>query len=229
MACKKVETLTDLWAENGILTKDEYNYILAHIKSCGGCSLKFSHLMPFINRDINDRFTTGTLPEKDILSSQKYTDFHLNGSPNLAADSIMNNVLNAQNRFNRNKRLHRVISAAAAVVIIFLGSIFLSSYIQKSKTEVLVKFSLTAPEARSVSVVGDFNNWQPSPLVPEGPGKNGIWEIKIKLKKGRVYTYNFLIDGKTWIPDPASPVKVKDDFGGESSLIHIQGEIFKKL
>ncbi|NOY08443.1 MAG: hypothetical protein GXP33_06350 [Spirochaetes bacterium] len=221
MACKKVETLTDLWAENGILTKDEYNSIIAHIKSCRDCSLKYSHLMPFINRDVNNHFTAGTLPEKDILSIQKYTGFHLTGSINPPIDSIMDNVLNAQNRFNRNRRLHRVMSAAAAVVIIFLSSIFLFSYIQNSKTEVLVKFSLTAPEARSVSVVGDFNNWQPSPLIPEGSGKNGIWELRIKLKKGRVYTYNFLIDGKTWIPDPASPIKVKDDFGGESSLIHI--------
>ena len=106
------------------------------------------------------------------------------------------------------------------------GFLFLSSAIaifiltgisQASHDTRLVQFTLSAPLATSVSLVGDFNSWDPD------AGKmiqtNGIWEKKIRLESGQVYTYNFVIDGDQWITDPASLTSVDDGFGGESSVL----------
>jgi 1,4-alpha-glucan branching enzyme len=82
-----------------------------------------------------------------------------------------------------------------------------------------VVFSLNAPEAKSVSLVGDFNNWNLMSMPMEK--RNGIWEIKAQLKKDRVYTYNFVIDRQNWITDPNSIESIEDGFGGESSVLKI--------
>ncbi|MBN2534080.1 MAG: isoamylase early set domain-containing protein [Spirochaetales bacterium] len=88
-----------------------------------------------------------------------------------------------------------------------------------NKDIILVSFSLAAPEAESVSLVGNFNNWNPdtAKMVKE----NGIWEIKVELKKGQVYTYNYVINGEEWITDPDSLLNVDDGFGGESSILKL--------
>ena len=84
---------------------------------------------------------------------------------------------------------------------------------------VLVTFSLAAPEAESVALVGDFNDWNPesSKMIRT----KGNWEIKVKLKKEQVYTYNYVINGQEWITDPNSLLNVDDGFGGESSILKL--------
>lgn len=83
----------------------------------------------------------------------------------------------------------------------------------------LVPFTLAAPDAESVSLVGNFNNWDPD--AGKMSKVNGIWEIKLELKKGQVYTYNYIIDGVEWITDPNSLLNVDDGFGGESSILKL--------
>ena len=84
-----------------------------------------------------------------------------------------------------------------------------------------VFFTLDDPNARSVSVVGDWNHWDPAaqPLKL----KDGLWRVSISLKKGAVYFYNFLIDGKTWITDPSQLTVSEDSFGKKSVLDLSQG------
>ncbi len=82
-----------------------------------------------------------------------------------------------------------------------------------------VHFTLTAPEAEQVALVGDFTGWETSKLVLEDSDGDGVWEARIKLEKGKVYEYNFIIDGEEWIPDPNALMQVDDGFGGESSLL----------
>ena len=40
-----------------------------------------------------------------------------------------------------------------------------------------------------------------------------------RAQEGEDYQYQFLVNGETWIPDPKSPVKVDNGFGGVNSLI----------
>jgi 1,4-alpha-glucan branching enzyme len=89
------------------------------------------------------------------------------------------------------------------------------------RSTVVVHLELTAPDAGSVSLVGDFNDWEPSRLMLKDPDQDGVWEIRLRLPKGGSYTYNFIINGDTWVTDPNALIHVKDGFGGESSILSL--------
>nr|MCU0619568.1 hypothetical protein [Gemmatimonadaceae bacterium] len=64
----------------------------------------------------------------------------------------------------------------------------------------VVRFTLRAPTASRVTLVGDFNGWDPdaAPLARRGEE----WTIAIPVLPGR-HAYGFIVDGAEWIPDPA--------------------------
>lgn len=83
-----------------------------------------------------------------------------------------------------------------------------------------VQFVLVAPSAKSVALVGDFNDWSAVPLTPVKTG--GAWTITVPLAPGR-YTYNFVVDGNRVMPDPAAPEAPADDFGTPASVVTVAG------
>jgi len=80
-----------------------------------------------------------------------------------------------------------------------------------------VLFVVAYPEAQSVTVVGDFNNWTDTPLQRT---KDGLWVLKLNLPPGR-YEYAFKIDGKKWVPDPRADEYVKTYGGQYNSVIYV--------
>jgi 1,4-alpha-glucan branching enzyme len=83
-----------------------------------------------------------------------------------------------------------------------------------------VLIRLAAPASSRVSVVGDFNDWDPAatPLRPAGDG--GTWMVELHLKPGR-YHYTFLIDGRRWARDPSEPRAAESDFGAPVSVLTV--------
>jgi hypothetical protein len=81
-----------------------------------------------------------------------------------------------------------------------------------------VELRLSAP-ASSVTVVGDFNDWDPSGTPLRPTGRSGVWSVELRLKPGR-YHYTFLIDGNRWAGDPAEP-QVTSDFGAPVSVLTV--------
>jgi outer membrane lipoprotein-sorting protein len=61
-----------------------------------------------------------------------------------------------------------------------------------------------AKKLSAVYLAGSFNNWKPTAHKMDGPDKDGRFTTVLKLKKG-VYEYKFVLDGKTWQPDPNNP------------------------
>ena len=55
-------------------------------------------------------------------------------------------------------------------------------------------FSLLAPDALIVQLVGDFTQWQERPIDMQKDG-NGIWRATVKLPPGE-HHYRFLVDGE---------------------------------
>jgi len=109
--------------------------------------------------------------------------------------------------------------ALAAVLVAALSSIATMGVIRSSGT-VEVRFVLSAPEASSVMLAADFNQWTPEGhALKRSP--DGHWEITVPLQKGKAYAYNFVIDGKRWIVDPSSASRLEDGFGGSSSTISL--------
>ncbi|MCR4339963.1 MAG: isoamylase early set domain-containing protein, partial [Gemmatimonadaceae bacterium] len=84
----------------------------------------------------------------------------------------------------------------------------------------LVQFMLVAPEARTVSLVGDFNDWDSTATPLREAADAGVWTITVPLSAGR-HQYVFMVDGNRWTPDPAAPVAVEDDFGMPNSVITV--------
>ena len=57
-----------------------------------------------------------------------------------------------------------------------------------------VQFAVWAPNARSVSVVGDFNNWDRRRHAMRVLGASGVWEIFVPgIKEGELYKYQIKI------------------------------------
>jgi anti-sigma factor RsiW len=83
----------------------------------------------------------------------------------------------------------------------------------------LVRFSISAPGASDVHVVGDFNSWSREATPLQDPDGNGVWTISLPLTSGR-YQYKFLIDGR-WVVEPDAPSYHPDGFGGRNSLLSI--------
>jgi hypothetical protein len=92
-------------------------------------------------------------------------------------------------------------------------------------TVFVTQFVLVAPDARQVSLVGDFNDWDrgATPLVHVAQGeRGGVWTVELPLRPGR-YSYAFLVDGHRWTADPNNPRAVGDDFGRPSSVVTVRG------
>lgn len=80
-------------------------------------------------------------------------------------------------------------------------------------------FSITAPDAHEVFLIGDFNDWQAGELKAR-KFKDGTWTKSVKLKAG-TYQYLFLVDGE-WCTDPANPKRALNPFGSENSVVEVQ-------
>lgn len=80
-----------------------------------------------------------------------------------------------------------------------------------------VTFRYRGPATR-VSVVGDWNGWDPlaAPLTPVGGGR---FEGKLRVPSGR-HEYALSVDGKTVSP-PDAPGHTADGFGGENGVLQV--------
>ncbi len=57
-----------------------------------------------------------------------------------------------------------------------------------------INFSIEAPDAESVFLCGDFNDWDPN-AYPMQRMPNGVWKLQLDLPSGE-HHYWFLVDGK---------------------------------
>ena len=81
-----------------------------------------------------------------------------------------------------------------------------------------VRFQFHAPEAQSVSVAGDFNNWD-TKAHPMHRSDDGLWTLTLGLVPG-TYQYKFFVDGR-WEADPSATKRALDPFGGENALLEV--------
>ena len=79
------------------------------------------------------------------------------------------------------------------------------------------------PGARSVEVVGSFNDWSRGSLHLRDENHDGIWHGAAVLPAGP-HEYMFVVDGERWVPDPLAGRYVDDGFGagGENSLLIVR-------
>src|SRR5512140_3445884 len=67
-----------------------------------------------------------------------------------------------------------------------------------------VNFACWAPGARQVSLIGDFNDWQPT-ATPMKKQPDGAWTVQVSLSHGH-HRYLFLVDDQAQLDPRAQGV-----------------------
>ncbi|HSQ30578.1 MAG TPA: hypothetical protein VLN49_12045 [Gemmatimonadaceae bacterium] len=79
------------------------------------------------------------------------------------------------------------------------------------------QFVLRSDAAHRVSVVGDFNGWNPANAPMTRSPDGDLWSITIPVAPGR-HTYGFMIDDTVFVLDPRAPKTRDPDLGADGSV-----------
>jgi AMP-activated protein kinase-like protein len=121
---------------------------------------------------------------------------------------------------------HAVLAAAAGVLLALgfwagrAGAPAPPPMADASGQEVLVRLVLLDPRARTVTVAGDFNDWDPR-RTPLQRGEGGVFHVTLPLRPGR-YQYLYVVDGKEWVVDPLAEENTLDGFGAQNSVLDVE-------
>lgn len=74
------------------------------------------------------------------------------------------------------------------------------------------------PDARSLHLVGDFNEWDPA-ATPMKQRKDGTWAATLRLPRRRDYQYRFVVNGTDWVTDEDGEAAVPNPYGGMNAVV----------
>jgi subtilisin family serine protease len=83
-----------------------------------------------------------------------------------------------------------------------------------------VEFLLHDHRARQVEVVGSWNGWTKPGLVARSL-EPGLWQASLPSPERGTHHYKLLLDGTTWLEDPANPLRAHDGHGGWNSVLMV--------
>jgi hypothetical protein len=103
--------------------------------------------------------------------------------------------------------------AAAMLIMFFVAP-------QQEQTILLTthRFVLFQPDVNRVEVTGSFLGWEAVPMRKSGT--SGYWEVFLEVPAGE-HRLCYILEGGRRIPDPTIPIREKDDFGGENSILAV--------
>lgn len=209
MNCDAVARLTDEWRSGARTDRHETLAAAEHLCRCRRCAEAHGILVPFLLRDAGEPATgPGQIAaglERGIMDRVE----------------LISGTARRPGPARREIRAALSIAAAAFVVLVAAGALFLTLRPDLTGRLLTVTFVLEAPEARSVAVVGDFNDWRSEGYELARRSGDGAWTITLRLRRDTTYTYCFLVDGREWVPDPRAPESVDDGFGGVDSVLRL--------
>lgn len=92
----------------------------------------------------------------------------------------------------------------------------------KSKPVCKVTFSVPAEEAKKVTVVGTFNEWNVKKAVELKKLKNGSFKGTVDLEKDNSYEFRYVVDGETYINDDQADAYAWSDYAGaENGVLNL--------
>jgi hypothetical protein len=102
---------------------------------------------------------------------------------------------------------------AAALLVMFLVT-------PRQEQTMLIshRFVLYQPDVSRVEITGSFLGWEAVPMKKSGT--SGYWEAVLEMPAGE-HRLCYIIEGRRRIPDPTIPIREKDDFGGENSILAV--------
>ncbi len=85
---------------------------------------------------------------------------------------------------------------------------------------VRVTFSLPADAAsESVSVVGQFNEWDQAKGAMKLDAKKGFWTKGISIKPGSTHQFRYVLDGGTWLNDDQADSFVSNEYSEQNGVV----------
>jgi 1,4-alpha-glucan branching enzyme len=116
----------------------------------------------------------------------------------------------------KKKSVEKSVSKETTVMSVGINKEYL-----KSRKTCKVTFRLpriAATDAKSVCIVGDFNNWNLY-ANPMKKLKNGNYTVTLELKPGREYQFRYLIDESKWENDWNADKYVKSPYGDSDNSV----------
>jgi 1,4-alpha-glucan branching enzyme len=89
---------------------------------------------------------------------------------------------------------------------------------EASNPGIPVRFSLALAGARSVAVIGTFNEWQEEGFRMRWDEGRREWQLLVRVPAGR-HEYAFLVDDERVVPDPAALFQQEDGFGNRNAVL----------
>ena len=87
---------------------------------------------------------------------------------------------------------------------------------------VKVTFKLPGEVAqKSVSIVGDFNEWSEKKHPMKLDKKTNQWTKSISLKPGKSYQFRYYVDGSEWRNDESADRYVPSPFFSENGVVEV--------
>jgi hypothetical protein len=98
-----------------------------------------------------------------------------------------------------------------------------SGTLNPGEAQGIARFVGHFPGARSVEVVGSFNDWSRGKLHLQDDDHDGVWDGAAVLPAGQ-HEYMFVVDGERWVADPLAGRYVDDGFGAgqQNSLLVVR-------
>jgi len=200
--CEDVELMLQDYL-NGYLLPSQREVLEAHVRGCGQC--------------------------RELIAGLTRLESRLDGLGDVEAPADLTRSILAAlpAQAYGPSPLRRALSwgvAPAFVVLLIVGGFIVRGKLrlQERFAERVVEVVLTAPQAASVTIAGDFNGWDPRRTQLVRTSHEGLWRARLKLAPG-VYQYSFVLDGNAWIDDPLAKTMLADGFGGKNSVIIVDG------
>jgi hypothetical protein len=80
------------------------------------------------------------------------------------------------------------------------------------------RFVLYQPDVNRVEITGSFLGWEA--VAMQRNGTSGYWDVVLEVPAGE-HRLCYILEGGRRIPDPTIPIREKDDFGGENSILAV--------
>ena len=95
-----------------------------------------------------------------------------------------------------------------------------------STDKTICKVTFTIPKEiaeqfKEISLVGDFNNWDPKANLFSLIIKDGDHSVSVELKANKEYQFRYLGDSQTWLNEIEADKHVPNFYGSENSYIFI--------
>ena len=202
MKCQKMEKLIDPYLSGG-LKEAERERFEAHMGECPDCLELVAQFQSL-----------------DAMLDEAH-EWQVEPPPYLASRIMANLPARPVSGLWSWRYLHPVVAALSLVLAVGIG--FLVRDMLPGEQQLVpraqqVRIIFFSPEASSVALVGDFNEWGQREVTMAQSTDSGIWEFSMGLTPG-VYHYNLLVDGERWVANPKSSTLVPDGFGGYNSVL----------